>query len=212
MFLVMLWGLKGAPETMGAAWEGLWACPALRDELQQVLALARDRIARPSLPLPDPYVPLRLHATYARDEILAGFGRLTPGERYSHQAGPWWHEPAKTEVLFITLQKTEREYSPSTLYRDYAISRELFHWESQNMTRRDSPSGRRYLEQRDNGVRILLAVRASKRDPWGATRPYTLLGPADIVSHEGERPIAITWRLQNPIPADLYEEFKVSAA
>jgi hypothetical protein len=42
--------------------------------------------------------------------------------------------------------------------------------------------------------------------------PYVLLGPADYVSHEGERPIAITWRLQNPIPADLFEQFKVAAA
>ena len=212
MFLVTLWSLRAAPDEMEEAWRGLWAAPALRSELIDVLGIVRDRIPRPTLALPDEDVPLRLHATYARDEILAGFGRLAPGERYSHQAGPWWHEPAQTEVLFITLQKTEKEYSPSTLYRDYAISRELFHWESQNMTRRDSPSGRRYLEQRSNGVRILLAVRASKRDPWGFTRPYTLLGPADFVTAEGERPIAITWRLQNPIPADLYEEFKVSAA
>jgi hypothetical protein len=68
------------------------------------------------------------------------------------------------------------------------------------------------VNQRSNGVRVLLAVRATKTDPWGSTRPYTLLGPAEYVQHEGERPIAITWRLRNPIPADLYEEFKVAAA
>ncbi len=212
MFLVTLWSVKGAPDSADAAWAGLWSSPAVRDELREVLPLLRERIARPSIALPDADVPLRLHATYARDEILAAFGRLTPGERYSHQAGPWWHEPAQTEVLFITLQKTAKHYSPTTLYRDYAISRDLFHWESQNSTRVDSTAGRRYLGQRSNGVRILLAVRASRTDPWGSTRPYTLLGPADYVSHQGERPIAITWRLRNPIPADLYEEFKVAAA
>jgi superfamily II DNA or RNA helicase/HKD family nuclease len=212
MFLVTLWGLKRAPESADAAWAGLWESAALREELLEILPLLRERIARPSIPLPDGDVPLHLHATYARDEILAGFGRLTPGERYSHQAGPWWHEPARTEVLFITLQKTEKQYSPTTLYRDYAISRELFHWESQNSTRVASAAGQRYVNQRTNGVRVLLAVRATKTDPWGSTRPYTLLGPAEYVQHEGERPIAITWRLRNPIPADLYEEFKVAAA
>ncbi len=212
MVLVTLWGLRSAPDDMDAAWRGLFDAPAVVDELRETLPLLRERIARPSLPLPDADVPLRLHATYGRDEILAAFGRLAPGERYSHQAGPWWHEPARTEVLFITLAKTEAHYSPTTLYRDYAISRELFHWESQNTTRVDSPAGRRYLEQRTNGVRVLLAVRAARTDPWGTTRPYVLLGPADYVSHRGERPIAITWRLRNPIPADCYETFKVAAA
>lgn len=212
MFLVTLWGLRNAPDDMDDAWRGLFDAPAIVDELRQTLALLRDRIARPSMSLSDAHVPLRLHATYTRDEILAAFGRLAPGERYSHQAGPWWHEPSQTEVLFITLQKTEQHYSPTTLYRDYAISRELFHWESQNTTRVDSPSGRRYLEQRTNGVRILLAVRTARTDPWGATKPYVLLGPADYVSHQGERPIAITWRLRNPIPADVYEDFKVATA
>ncbi|MEX0659997.1 MAG: DUF3427 domain-containing protein [Egibacteraceae bacterium] len=212
MFLVTMWTLRAAPDDLDAAWRGLFDAPAVLDELVETLPLLRERIARPSIPLPDAEVPLRLHATYARDEILAAFGRLVPGVRYSHQAGPWWHEPARTEVLFITLAKTEQHYSPTTLYRDYAISRELFHWESQNATRVDSPAGRRYLEQRRNGVRILLAVRTAPKDPWGATRPYVLLGPADYVEHRGERPIAITWRLRNPIPADLYEEFKVAAA
>jgi superfamily II DNA or RNA helicase len=212
MFLVTLWGLKNAPDDIDVAWRGLFDAPAIVEELTALLPLLRERIARPSIELPDADVPLRLHATYGRDEILAAFGRLTPGARYSHQAGPWWHEPAQTEVLFITLEKNAKHYSPTTLYRDYAISRELFHWESQNITRIESPSGQRYLNQRTNGVRILLAVRATRTDPWGATRPYTLLGPADYVEHRGERPIAITWRLRNPIPADLYEEYKVAAA
>jgi superfamily II DNA or RNA helicase/HKD family nuclease len=211
MHLVTLWSLKAGPDDLDAAWRGLFEAPAIVDELTATLPLLRERIARPSIPLPDPDVPLRLHATYGRDEILAAFGRLAPGDRFSQQAGVWWHEPAQTEVLFVTLEKNPKHYSPTTLYRDYAISRELFHWESQNTTRLESPAGQRYLGQRTSGVRILLAVRASEKDPWGATRPYTLLGPADYVEHRGERPIAITWRLQNPIPADLYEEYKVAA-
>ena len=211
MALVTAYGVKGAPATFAEAVEGLRGSAALVDEWRQALPLLRDRITRVAQPLPDSDVPLAIGATYARDEILAAFGRLVPGNRYSHQAGPWWHEPANTEVLFITLRKTERDYSPETMYRDYAISPELFHWDSPHTTRRDSTPGQRWLGQRSNGVRILLAVREHKADPWGATAPYALLGPADFVQAAGERPIGITWRLRTPIPADLYEQFRAAA-
>jgi hypothetical protein len=180
--------------------EGLRGEPALVEEWRATLPLLRDDIRRVAAPLPDPEVPLAIGATYTRDEILAAFGRLEPGVRYSHQAGPWFHEPAGTEVLFITLRKTERDYSPTTMYRDYAISPELFHWESPHTTRQTSAPGQRWLQQRTNGLRVLLAVREHKLDAWGATAPYALLGPADLVSAEGERPIAITWRLRTPHP------------
>lgn len=212
MTLVTLWTGKAAPESIEGAWAGLRACPALVDELLETLPILRDRISHLSHPLPDADVPLELGATYARDEILAAFGALTPERYFSHQAGPWWHAPAQTEVLFITLRKAAKDYSPETMYRDFAISPDLFHWESQHSTAIDSAPGQRYLNQRTNGVRILLAVRESKQDPWGATMPYVLLGPASYVSHEGERPIAITWQLERPIPAEVFERFKVAAA
>ncbi len=212
MFLVTLWGLPAAPSSLEEAAQALWNAPAIRGELIETLSLLRDSVSRVSRPLPDPDVPLRIGATYARDEILAAFGRLAPGERYSHQAGPWWHEPSATSVLFITLKKSEKDYSPQTLYRDFAISRELFHWETQHTTSLTSPQGRRYVNQREDGTRVLLAVRETKTDSWGATAPYMLLGPAEYVSHQGEHPIAITWRLLNPIPADAYEAFKLAAA
>ncbi len=210
--LVTVWGVKAAPGTFDDAWTRFWQTEPIVDELRETLPLLRERISRVPLRLPDTDVPLHLGASYVRDEILAAFGRLEPGERYSHQAGPWWHEPAQTEVLFITLRKTAKDYSPQTMYRDYAISPDLFHWESQHSTRVASPSGQRYVNQRTNGVRILLAVREAKTDPWGNTAPYVLLGPADYVSHESERPVALTWKLRNPIPAEIYETFKVAAA
>ncbi|HSK22996.1 MAG TPA: DUF3427 domain-containing protein [Egicoccus sp.] len=211
MLLINLWGLKQAPDSASAAWQALWDAPALHDELRQTLPLLRDRIRRPSLPLGLDDVPLRLHATYTRDELLAAFGHVTADRRPNLQSGHWHDTDTNSEVLFITLQKASG-YSPTTLYRDYAISRELFHWESPNNTRADSRVGRRFLTQRETGLRVLLAVRATREDAWGATQPYTLLGPAEFVTAEGERPIAITWRLANPIPADLYETFKVAAA
>ncbi len=88
----------------------------------------------------------------------------------------------------------------------------MFHWETQHLTTASSAQGQRYIHQRTNGVRILLAVREAKLNAWGATAPYLLLGPADYVSHVGERPIAITWKLQHPIPADIFEMFALAVA
>lgn len=212
MAMLQLWSGRAAPASLHQAWDRFAACPALVDEVWQSLHIVRDRISHLSEPLPQSEVPLRIGATYSREEILAGFGEFVPGRFYPHQAGVWWNEPSQTEVLFITLKKTERHYSPETMYRDFAISPDLFHWESQNAASIASEAGRRYLGQRSNGVRILLAVREARKDSWGTTKPYVLLGPADYVTHEGERPIAVTWRLRTPIPAEIFEQFKVAAA
>ena len=213
MLLLCVWGLKALPKSFDAAWNRLWRAEPLREELLEILALSQDEIPRVTTPVDIPDVSLRLGATYARDEILAAFGKLRPGgAAYSHQAGPW-HEPeTNSEVLFITLKKSLEQYSPQTMYRDYAISRDVFHWETPHDTATSNRRGQRYLAQRDNGLSVFLAVRDTRKDPWGATAPYVLLGPCDYVSHQGERPIGITWKLRNPIPADLYEQFKLAAA
>ena len=57
---------------------------------------------------------------------------------------------------------------------------------------------------------ILLFVR-ERRENAGRTLRYMLLGPAHHISHDGERPIAITWRLEYPMPADFFREAKVAA-
>ena len=44
-----------------------------------------------------------------------------------------------------------------------------------------------------------------------AAAPYTFLGPAVYVTHQGERPMSITWNLHHPMPAELFEETKVAA-
>ena len=110
----------------------------------------------------------------------------------------------------MTLEKTEVHYSPSTMYRDYAISPDLFHWESQSTTSVESPTGQRYLNHRTRGSHVVLFVRHRKHEGV-RTAPYTCLGAADYVSHQGSRPIAITWRLRDPMPEDFFREAKVAA-
>ena len=100
-----------------------------------------------------------------------------------------------------TLDKTTKRFSPTTQYHDYAISPTLFHWQSQSTTSDTSPTGLRYIEQAKNGARFLLFVRATQDDQ------YRFLGPLTYLEHKGSRPISITWRLQAPIPAGLFQDY-----
>ena len=43
-------------------------------------------------------------------------------------------------------------------------------------------------------------------------RAFYFLGPATYVSHESERPMAITWRLQHTLPGDLFAAFAAAVA
>jgi hypothetical protein len=110
---------------------------------------------------------------------------------------------SKVDAFFVTLHKTAEAYSPTTMYEDYAISPELFHWQSQSTTSADSPTGQRYIHHREQGHTPLLFVREHKVQPGGLAAPYAFLGPAEYVSHTGSRPISIIWRMRYPIPMRL---------
>jgi hypothetical protein len=114
---------------------------------------------------------------------------------------------AKTDLLAFTLDKTTGGFSPTTRYRDYALSRDLIHWDSQSTTRGDSKTGRRYQEHVKDGSSIMLFARINTDD-----RAFWFLGPATYVAHEGEQPMAITWRLTHSLPADLYTKFALAVA
>ncbi len=50
------------------------------------------------------------------------------------------------DLFLITLNKTEKRFSPTTRYRDYALSRDLLRWESQSGTTASSPTGKPYQQ------------------------------------------------------------------
>ncbi|MEL4503653.1 DUF3427 domain-containing protein [Luteococcus sp. H138] len=175
------------------------------DELSQVVDLAFENTHRMTVELAGPLtgLPLRPHASYTREEVLAGLGHARPGRPPSQfREGVLFTEVdgRPVDAFFITLKKSEADYSPSTLYRDYPISRSLFHWESQSTTSVSSRTGQRYL----TGASTPLLFVRQQRDGEFGTSPYVFLGDARYVSHTGDRPIAITWELRIPMPADLF--------
>ena len=114
--------------------------------------------------------------------------------------GVKWLPDQKLDVFFITLNKADKDYSPTTMYQDYSINEYLFHWQSQSTTSERSSTAQRYIHHKEMGTRVLLFVREFKQDALG-TAPYTFLGQATYVSHTGSKPMNIVWHLEKPIPA-----------
>jgi superfamily II DNA or RNA helicase/HKD family nuclease len=156
-------------------------------------------------------IPLAVHSRASLDEIFSAFGRITFERPHRPREGVYFDQATNSDLLFVTLEKAESHYSPTTMYRDYAISRDLFHWESQSTTSVQSPTGQRYIHHKVKGSHILLFVRI-RRHEAGRTAAYTCLGAADYVSHQGSNPIAITWRLRRPMPDDFFRKAKLAAA
>jgi superfamily II DNA or RNA helicase/HKD family nuclease len=203
-----LWG-KAAPATLDEASRAMQAHPTIVAELLELFDLLEERAEHLTYTLG--FAPVSVHARHSLVEIFSAFGRITPDKFYQHREGVYRDEATNSDLFFVTLEKSERDYSPSTLYKDYAISPTLFHWESQSLTTQRSPTGQRYIKHRELSGQILLFVRARKKQD-GLTMPYTFLGPVDYVSHKGERPIAFTWKLQRPMPADFFRQAKVATA
>jgi superfamily II DNA or RNA helicase/HKD family nuclease len=204
-----IWGQQMPAGSLHEALSILQAHPALLDELRELLDLLESAATHLTYSL-DSEIPLSVHAKHSLVDVFSAVGRITPGDFYQHREGVYYDRDTNTDLFFVTLKKSDREYSKSTLYKDYAISPLLFHWESQSTTTIHSNSGQRYINHRERGGNILLFVRQQKKLD-GQTVPYTLLGPVDYVSHQQERPIQFTWQLRRPMPADFFRQAKVAA-
>jgi superfamily II DNA or RNA helicase/HKD family nuclease len=183
-----------------SAIDKIQSCEALKEDFLQLCDALLDRIPTHSDEAPFvPEQPLYLHRSYMRDEILAAVGWKTLRSSAQMREGVLWLKDSNTELFFVTLDKSEKHFSPTTRYEDYAISPTRFHWQSQSRTSDTSATGRRYQEQQINGSMFLLFVRANNREP------YMFLGPLTYISHKGSRPMSIEWQLQHRMPAWFFE-------
>ncbi|TNB74183.1 DUF3427 domain-containing protein [Arthrobacter sp. BB-1] len=208
MLFYTLWDDGGGFKTYDDGLDHLRGYQFVCREIRQVvkLGVAASKHAAKSLGAGLQHIPLLSHATYRREEVLAAlqYGSLEQGKNVQHREGVAWCPATSTDAFFVTLNKDNRKHSATTMYKDYAISPELFHWESQNATSPTSRTGRRYLDRASHGSRILIFTRDTADNETGLTVPYTCLGQVDYVQHSGEKPIAITWKLHRPMPADVF--------
>jgi len=174
-------------------------------EMKEIIEILIDKINYIEKDILLPYeLPLKLHSRYTREQILSAFGLNTFTRQYSSREGVLNIQEKNTELLFVTLEKTEDKYSPTTMYDDYAISEKLFHWQSQNSTKPDSPKGTSYINHEKEGKNIILFVRESNHDKNKNTMTYICLGKVFYKSHYGSQPMSITWKLEEEIPPFLW--------
>ena len=203
MFYITVWGREAEEWSMDDAERNLQSLtenPILINELIDLLRYRYEQIDFIDEPVDLGFdCPLDLHCTYTRDQLLVALDFSKPS---TVREGVKWLPDKKLDVFFVTLNKADKDYSPTTMYNDYSISSELFHWQSQSTTADNSPTGQRYIHHAERGSRVLLFVREFKNDRIsGGAAAYTFLGTATYVKHEGSRPMNITWHLDRPIPA-----------
>ncbi|MEU0029861.1 DUF3427 domain-containing protein [Streptomyces sp. NPDC006335] len=215
MLFFNLWDKAGGFDSYTQGLESLREQRALRSELRQVLDYVMGQADHFPIPLDGPHshIPLKIHSAYNRSEILAALGvaRLNGQMPGSFAQGVLWDQPNQTDALLITLEKNEKDFSPTIRYKDYALSPSLFHWESQSTTAETSPTGLRYQEHVQRGSHVLLFMRRYKDTDIGKAQPWMLLGPATYVRHEGSKPMAITWQLHHELPADVWSYSAIAA-
>ena len=203
MFYITVWGQTANSWDDEEALDNLYALSDSTVLLGELLDLLRYRYGQIDF-IDEPVdlgfeCPLDLHCTYTRDQLLVAMDFMKPK---SVMEGVKWLPEKQTDVFFVTLNKSDKDYSPTTMYNDYSINESLFHWQSQSTTAADSPTGQRYINHKKRGSKVLLFVREFKSDRIsGAAGAYTFLGTANYVKHTGSKPMNITWKLDRPIPA-----------
>ena len=203
MFYVTVWGKAAENWDGDEVLDNLYALsdsPVMLSELLELLRYQYQRIDFVDEAVDVGFdCPLDLHCTYTRDQILVAMDFLKPA---TVREGVKWLPEKKLDLFFVTLNKSDKDYSPTTMYKDYSINSQLFHWQSQSTTADNSPTGQRYIHHQEQGSRVLLFVREFKSDRiTSGAEAYTYLGPARYVKHDGSRPMNITWKLDAPIPA-----------
>ncbi|WP_058309079.1 DUF3427 domain-containing protein [Gracilibacillus massiliensis] len=93
--------------------------------------------------------PLRVHSSYSTDQVLAALGYYNEERRPEFREGAIHLKDKNADVFFITLKKSDKDFSPSTMYDDYAMNEWLFHWQSQSRTSVTSETAKRYIHHRE---------------------------------------------------------------
>lgn len=176
----------------------------LREELRQLLPVLEERAdSLPRAPVLDGDVPLMLHARYLDVELSAAFAATgkNNGRYRNFYTGVEAVCGGRYDLLLVTLEKSDVSHE-RLRYKDFPLGELDFHWESQSSTRQQDRLGRRHIQPAEEGVTPLLFVRETRKDARGVTRAFRFLGPVTPGRIEGERPIAIEWRLGTPLRSE----------
>lgn len=180
--------------------------PNSAEELAQLAHVLAGSALPRAMPIPGlEFAPLSLHGHYRLNEILSAVGFLTATSRPFFNTGVLRLKSRQIELMFVTLDKRSG-FHETIAYHDYAVSHDLFHWQSQNSAAPTTKIGQQYIRSvgiDPNGWTFQLFVRIDQDNA------YLSCGPATFQSSHGERPMNITWKLEVPLPAAAFSQFSV---
>jgi superfamily II DNA or RNA helicase len=202
-----IWQQAGGFDSLDSSIRELGRNKVMLEEIIEVLELLIDDISFKEIDICLPYnQPLKIHARYTRDQILAAFSLSTFEKKSPSREGVAENVFLNTELLFINLIKSEENFSPTTMYDDYAINEILFHWQSQNSAGSNTPKGLSYINHQKEGKIILLFVREKNKDEFSNTMGYVFVGEGQLREHYGAKPMNIKWELSEPLPHYLWKD------
>ena len=199
----LLWGTNRPGEgTLDYAQRFITSHQGVAHDVAELL----DWLLKTRTPLPNKVFeqqtgPLTLHASYSREQITHALQLGSFESPISSREGILHVPSRKLDLFFADINKTEADFSPTTMYEDYAITDDLFHWQSQSQTSDTSAVGRRLIEHQAQGFTPILFIRDRKRLSNGLTSPYFFAGPLRYHKHEGSKPITFIWELEHALPA-----------
>jgi len=202
-----VWQRAGSFESLEHSIRAIGMNKILVSEIIQVLEILLDRIDFMEFDITLPYdQPLKVHARYTRDQILAAFGFSTFEVKSHIREGVAFNNSLNSELLFINLIKSDEDFSATTMYDDYAVSESIFHWQSQNAAGPHTSRGKSYIRHRELGKKILLFVREKAKDEFGNAMGYVFVGEGNLIDHYGSSPMSIRWELNEPLPHYLWKD------
>jgi superfamily II DNA or RNA helicase len=202
-----IWQNPGGLDSLEESINAIGSNPQLVQEIIEVMEYLLDKIDFIEKEIQLPYEqPLKLHGRYTREQILTAFGFSSFEKKASNREGVANNKELNTELLFIDLVKSEEDFSPTTMYNDYAVSDTLFHWQSQNATSPESSKGLSYISHEASNKHILLFIREKSTDQYGNTMGYVFVGDGKLKDYYGSKPMSINWQLSEPIPNYLWKE------
>jgi superfamily II DNA or RNA helicase len=202
-----VWQSPGGFSSLEESIQAIGKNNVLTAEIVELMEILIDKIDFLEREILLPYEqPLKVHSRYTRDQIFAAFGLSTFENKSSNREGSAENKALKTELLFVDLVKSENDFSPTTLYQDYALSDTLFHWQTQNSAFPEKGRGLSYINHLDSEKRILLFVREKNKNEFNNTMAYVFLGDARFIEYYGSKPMSITWELEEAMPPYLWKD------
>lgn len=194
-------GFKSIYEALTLIHLPQYAC--FKQEIAEIISYLLANLNIKTTPIGSDIIPgLELYGCYTREEIFTLVGRQKADLKMQGAASGVFNLPEHNAIiLFVTLNKSEKDFSPSTQYNDYLINEEYFHWQSQNTDSHTNNGGRRYTEQAKKNSKIILFVREEKKDGFGNTSPFHCFGLVNYVSSHDDFPMNVTWKLNKPAMA-----------